>query len=404
MATGERTVVKGVCPLDCPDTCSMRVTVEDGVAVDLRGDLEHPFTRGFLCKKMNHYLDRVYADDRLLHPLRRVGAKGGGAVRADRLGRGAGDDRRAVRRDREVGRRPAGDPAVQLLRDDGQAPGEQPRPAVLPPARGLEARPDHLRLGRIARVRVHRRPRQARRRPDGGRLVPVPRQLGLEHGQHQQPPLEPDGRRPARRRDDRHDRPLSEPDRREVRLAHRPPPRHRRRAGARGHARDLERGPARRRIPRTGDDRGPPAPRSRLERLSARSRGGHHGRRCRDDRGVRPPVCPRTALAHPPELRPPAPSRGRDGGADDRLPPRAGRAPGDTTAAGPCSRRAGPTTSTWIGSPAPTSPRRDAHDQHELAGRGPRRRAPRPPRPRPLRLQLPTRPPSPPTRSAWSRG
>ena len=84
MATGERTVVKGVCPLDCPDTCSMRVTVEDGVAVDLRGDLEHPFTRGFLCKKMNHYLDRVYADDRLLHPLRRVGAKGEG--RFERIG------------------------------------------------------------------------------------------------------------------------------------------------------------------------------------------------------------------------------------------------------------------------------------------------------------------------------
>ena len=159
MATGERTVVKGVCPLDCPDTCGMLVTVEDGVAVDLRGDLEHPFTRGFLCQKMAHYLDRVYAADRLLHPLRRVGAKGRGPVRADRLGRGPGDDRRAVPRDREVGRRPAGDPAVQLCRDDGQAPGEQPRPAVLPPARGLAARPHHLRDGRVARVRVHPRPR-----------------------------------------------------------------------------------------------------------------------------------------------------------------------------------------------------------------------------------------------------
>ena len=84
--------------------------------------------------------------------------EGGRPVRADRLGRGAGGDRRSVRRDRAVGRRPAGDPAVQLLRDDGQAPGEQPRPAVLPPPRGLEARPDHLRLGGLARVRVHRRP------------------------------------------------------------------------------------------------------------------------------------------------------------------------------------------------------------------------------------------------------
>jgi anaerobic selenocysteine-containing dehydrogenase len=70
--------VKAVCPLDCPDTCSMRVTVRDGVAVDLRGDLDHPFTRGFLCQKMARYLDRVYSPERLKHPLRRVGPKGSG--------------------------------------------------------------------------------------------------------------------------------------------------------------------------------------------------------------------------------------------------------------------------------------------------------------------------------------
>ncbi len=62
----------------------MRVTVRDGVAVDLRGDAEHPFTRGFLCQKMARYLDRVYSDDRLLHPLRRVGPKGSG--RFERVG------------------------------------------------------------------------------------------------------------------------------------------------------------------------------------------------------------------------------------------------------------------------------------------------------------------------------
>jgi anaerobic selenocysteine-containing dehydrogenase len=56
----------------------MRVTVEDGVAVDLRGDGDHPFTRGFLCQKMARYLDRVYSPERLLHPLRRVGPKGSG--------------------------------------------------------------------------------------------------------------------------------------------------------------------------------------------------------------------------------------------------------------------------------------------------------------------------------------
>ena len=78
MATAQRTLVKNVCPLDCPDTCSMQVTVEDGRAVDLRGDPEHPFTRGFLCRKMARYLDRVYSPDRLLRPWKRVGPKGAG--------------------------------------------------------------------------------------------------------------------------------------------------------------------------------------------------------------------------------------------------------------------------------------------------------------------------------------
>lgn len=54
----------------------MVVTVEDGRAVDLRGDKDHPFTRGFLCQKMARYLDRVASPDRLLYPLRRVGPKG----------------------------------------------------------------------------------------------------------------------------------------------------------------------------------------------------------------------------------------------------------------------------------------------------------------------------------------
>jgi anaerobic selenocysteine-containing dehydrogenase len=56
----------------------MVVTVQDGRAVDLRGDKEHPFTRGFLCGKVAHYLERVYHPERLLHPLKRVGPKGAG--------------------------------------------------------------------------------------------------------------------------------------------------------------------------------------------------------------------------------------------------------------------------------------------------------------------------------------
>lgn len=73
------TVFKNVCPLDCPDTCSMSVTVENGRAVDLRGDLDHPFTRGALCQKMASYLDRVYSPERLMFPMKRVGPKGSGS-------------------------------------------------------------------------------------------------------------------------------------------------------------------------------------------------------------------------------------------------------------------------------------------------------------------------------------
>jgi anaerobic selenocysteine-containing dehydrogenase len=72
--------VRAVCPHDCPDTCGLVVTVEEdtGRAVALRGDREHPFTKGFLCQKVNHYLDRVYHPDRLRYPMRRVGRKGEG--------------------------------------------------------------------------------------------------------------------------------------------------------------------------------------------------------------------------------------------------------------------------------------------------------------------------------------
>ncbi|WP_084965173.1 molybdopterin-containing oxidoreductase family protein [Thermoactinospora rubra] len=70
--------VLGACPLDCPDTCSWIVTVEDGRAVKMRGNPEHPYTRGALCVKVNRYLEHAAAPDRILYPLRRTGPKGSG--------------------------------------------------------------------------------------------------------------------------------------------------------------------------------------------------------------------------------------------------------------------------------------------------------------------------------------
>jgi anaerobic selenocysteine-containing dehydrogenase len=74
----ELTTVRAVCPHDCPDTCGIVVKVQDGRAVSLRGDPDHPFTRGFLCQKVANYLERVYHPERLLYPMKRVGPKGSG--------------------------------------------------------------------------------------------------------------------------------------------------------------------------------------------------------------------------------------------------------------------------------------------------------------------------------------
>ncbi|HET9455224.1 MAG TPA: molybdopterin oxidoreductase family protein, partial [Gemmatimonadaceae bacterium] len=76
MATA--TVVRGACPHDCPDTCAMLVTVEDGRAVRVAGDPDHPYTSGFLCTKVNRYVERTYHAERLLQPMRRTGSKGRG--------------------------------------------------------------------------------------------------------------------------------------------------------------------------------------------------------------------------------------------------------------------------------------------------------------------------------------
>ena len=67
-----------VCALDCPDACSLLINVENGHGSRLRGNPEHPVTRGFLCGKVARYLEREYSPDRLLYPQRRTGAKGEG--------------------------------------------------------------------------------------------------------------------------------------------------------------------------------------------------------------------------------------------------------------------------------------------------------------------------------------
>ena len=70
--------VRGACPHDCPDTCALVTTVENGVALKVQGNPDHPATAGVLCAKVSKYAERTHHPDRLLHPLKRVGPKGSG--------------------------------------------------------------------------------------------------------------------------------------------------------------------------------------------------------------------------------------------------------------------------------------------------------------------------------------
>jgi anaerobic selenocysteine-containing dehydrogenase len=76
-ATGV-TQVRGACPHDCPDTCALVTTVENGIAIKVHGNPDHRHTDGVLCTKVSRYTERTYHPERLLHPLRRIGPKGSG--------------------------------------------------------------------------------------------------------------------------------------------------------------------------------------------------------------------------------------------------------------------------------------------------------------------------------------
>lgn len=95
MERSGRELVRGACPHDCPDTCATLSEVENGRVVRFVADPSHPITQGWLCAKVRPYLQRVYAEDRLLYPLRRTGPKG-----SDRWERISWDDALAEIADR----------------------------------------------------------------------------------------------------------------------------------------------------------------------------------------------------------------------------------------------------------------------------------------------------------------
>ena len=70
--------VRTACPLDCPDACTLDVTVEKGRIVKIDGGHANPVTRGYICAKVRRFTERLYGEDRLLYPAVRQGAKGQG--------------------------------------------------------------------------------------------------------------------------------------------------------------------------------------------------------------------------------------------------------------------------------------------------------------------------------------
>jgi len=73
-----KSVHASVCTMDCPDTCSLEVTVQDGLVTEIRPSDKNPITGGFICSKVSNFTKRLYSKERILHPMKRVGPKGEG--------------------------------------------------------------------------------------------------------------------------------------------------------------------------------------------------------------------------------------------------------------------------------------------------------------------------------------
>ena len=75
---GPSSVVETACPLDCPDACSLAITLQHGRIVTIDGTRKNPVTEGYICAKVRKFDQRVYGPDRLLYPAVRKGRKGEG--------------------------------------------------------------------------------------------------------------------------------------------------------------------------------------------------------------------------------------------------------------------------------------------------------------------------------------
>src|SRR5947208_10823317 len=77
-SSGPTSIVATACPLDCPDACTLAVTVRHGKVTTLNGSHKNPVTGGYICAKVRKFDQRLYGPDRLLYPAVRRGRKGEG--------------------------------------------------------------------------------------------------------------------------------------------------------------------------------------------------------------------------------------------------------------------------------------------------------------------------------------
>jgi anaerobic selenocysteine-containing dehydrogenase len=67
---------RAVCTKDCPDTCGLLVRVEKDRIVSVKGDPDHPYTAGFICKKASFFPEHIHSPNRITTPLKRTGPTG----------------------------------------------------------------------------------------------------------------------------------------------------------------------------------------------------------------------------------------------------------------------------------------------------------------------------------------
>ena len=132
------------CPLDCPDSCSLAVTVSNGRIVEIDGSTLNTPTGGYICAKVRKFGDRVYGDARLQYPAVRTGAKGKDGSRASRWDEAIELIADTHARDpRAMGRR--SDPSVFVRRFERPADPRHARRRAVPPVRRVSARADGMR-------------------------------------------------------------------------------------------------------------------------------------------------------------------------------------------------------------------------------------------------------------------